>query len=146
MTSSTKMTFREALRRARSIIALIVRVGEGASNSERTAGKSLHGKARADSSTHPNSPYGTRSRVFVYTQPLDAAALHVADMQGCETLAPAKSYSAHHPIQQPHNHYHGRRVDFCEGDEGFVCVGSSGKTAKVSAFTRKATATDTQEG
>ena len=55
-------------------------------------------------------------------------------MQGCETLAPAKSYSAHHPIQQPYNHYHGRRVDFCEGDEGFVCVGSSGKTAKVSAM------------
>ena len=23
-------------------------------------------------------------------------------------------------------------MDFCEGDEGFVCVGSSGKTAKVS--------------
>ena len=25
-------------------------------------------------------------------------------------------------------------MDFCEGDEGFVCVGSSGKTAKVSAM------------
>ena len=25
-------------------------------------------------------------------------------------------------------------MDFCEGDKGFVCVGSSGKTAKVSAM------------
>ena len=43
-------------------------------------------------------------------------------MQGCETLAPAESYSAHHPIQQPYNHYHGRRVDFCEGGEVLVYV------------------------
>ena len=47
---------------------------------------------------------------------------------------PAEPYSAHHSIQQPYGHYYGRLVDFCEGDEGFVCVGSSGKTAKVSAM------------
>ena len=72
--------------------------------------------------------------IIVYTQPLDAASLHVADTQGCETLVPAEPYSAHHSIQQPYDHYHERRGDFCEGDEGFVCVGSSGKTAKVSAM------------
>ena len=44
-----------AYRVARSIIALIMRVGEGASAAERAAGKVLHGKAHADSSTHPNS-------------------------------------------------------------------------------------------
>ena len=47
---------------ARSIIALIMRVGGGASAAERAAGKVLHGKAHADSPTHPNSPYGTRSK------------------------------------------------------------------------------------
>ena len=39
------MTFCKALRRARSIIALIMRVGEGASVAERAAGKVFHDKA-----------------------------------------------------------------------------------------------------
>ena len=64
-----------------------------------------------------------KGRVIVYTQPLDTAALRVADTQGGETLVPAEPCSAHHSIQQPYGHYRRRRVDFCEGDEGFVCVG-----------------------
>ena len=48
-----------AYRVTRSIIALIMRVGEGVLATERAAGKFLYGKAHADSSTHPNSPYGT---------------------------------------------------------------------------------------
>ena len=43
---------------ARSIIALTMRA-EGALAAECVAGKVLHGKAHADSSTHPNSPYET---------------------------------------------------------------------------------------
>ena len=54
--SSTKMAFCKALRGARSIIALVIHVGEGASAVERAAGKFLRGEAHADSSTHPNSP------------------------------------------------------------------------------------------
>ena len=50
---------RGAYRVARSIIALIMRMGEGASDTERIAGMVLHDKAHVDSSTHPNSPYGT---------------------------------------------------------------------------------------
>ena len=49
-----------AYRVTRSIIALIVRVGEGALATERAVGKVLHGKAHTVGSTHPNSPYGTR--------------------------------------------------------------------------------------
>ena len=52
-----------------TIIALIMRVGEGASATERAAGMVLHDKAHADSSTHPNSPYGTRSRVASSSTP-----------------------------------------------------------------------------
>ena len=60
---------------------------------------------------------------------------------------PAEPYSAHHPIQQPYDHYHGRRVDFCEGDEGFVCVSSFRNTAKVSAMPspEKASTIDTKK-
>ena len=43
-----------------SIIALIMRVGEGALAAERAADKVLHGKAYTVGSTHPNSPFGTR--------------------------------------------------------------------------------------
>ena len=42
-----------AYRVTRSIIALIMRVGEGALAAERAAGKVLHGKARTVGSTHP---------------------------------------------------------------------------------------------
>ena len=55
-------TLRGAYRVARSIIALIMRMGEGASDKERIAGMVLHEKVHADSSTHPNSPYGKRSK------------------------------------------------------------------------------------
>ena len=45
-----------AYRVTRSIIALIMHLGEGASAAERAAGKFLRGEAHADSSAHPNSP------------------------------------------------------------------------------------------
>ena len=47
---------------ARSIIALIMRVGGEASIAERAVSKVPHREANADSSTHSNSPYGTRSK------------------------------------------------------------------------------------
>ena len=86
--------------------------------------------------------------IIVYTQPLDTAALHVANTQGCETLVPAEPYSTPHSIQQPYGHYHWRRLDFCEGDGGFVCVWFIWEDCKGECytFTRKASATDTQEG
>ena len=58
-----------AYRVTRSIIALIVRVGEGALATERAVGKVLHGKAHTVGSTHPNSPYGTRSKAASSSTP-----------------------------------------------------------------------------
>ena len=69
MTSLTKLTFCKALQGTCSIIALIMRVGEGVFVAERAAGKLLHDKAHVDSSTHPNSPYGTRSKVAPSSTP-----------------------------------------------------------------------------
>ena len=48
-----------AYRVERSIIALIVRVGGEALVTGRAVSRISHRKAHADSSTHPNSPYGT---------------------------------------------------------------------------------------
>ena len=62
-------TLGSAYRVARSISALIMRMGEGASTTERAAGMVLHDKAHVDSSTHPNSPYGTRSKVAPSSTP-----------------------------------------------------------------------------
>ena len=89
-----------------------------------------------------------KGSIIVYTQPLDAAALHIADTQGCGTLLPAEPYSVPHSIQQPYGHYHWRRLDFCEGDGGFVCVRFIWDDCKGECytFTRKASAIDTQEG
>ena len=58
-----------AYRVTRSIIALILRVGEGALATERAVGKVLHGKAHTVVLTHSNSPYGTRSRVASSSTP-----------------------------------------------------------------------------
>ena len=52
-----------------SIIALIMRVGEGALAAERAAGKVLHGKAHTIGSTRPNSPYGARSKAASLSTP-----------------------------------------------------------------------------
>ena len=52
-----------------STIALVMRVGEGVSATERAADKVLHGKAHADISTQPNSPYGTRSKAVSSSTP-----------------------------------------------------------------------------
>ena len=46
-------TLGSAYRVARSIFALIMRMGEGASTTERAAGMVLHDKAHVDSSTQP---------------------------------------------------------------------------------------------
>ena len=60
----------------------------------------------------------------------------------------AQLYSSHHSIQQLYDHYHGKRVDFCEGGEGVVCVWFiwEDRKGEYCAFTRKASATVTQEG
>ena len=58
-----------AYRVTRSIIALIVRVGEGALATERAVGKVLHGKAHTVGSTHSNSPYGTRPKAASLSTP-----------------------------------------------------------------------------
>ena len=58
-----------AFRATRSIIALNMRAGEGALAAERAAGKVLHGKAHTAGSTHPNTPYETRSRIVPSSTP-----------------------------------------------------------------------------
>ena len=58
-----------AYRVTRSIIALIMRAGEGALAAERAAGKVLQGKARTVGSTHPNSPYGIQSKTASSSTP-----------------------------------------------------------------------------
>ena len=58
-----------AYRMARSTIALVMRVGEGVSAAEHAADKVLHGKAHADISTQPNSPYGTKSKAVSSSTP-----------------------------------------------------------------------------
>ena len=47
---------------ARLIIALIMRVGGGDLTVEHVVGKFSHAKIYTDSSTHPNNPYGSRSK------------------------------------------------------------------------------------
>ena len=60
---------------------------------------------------------------------------------------PAEPYYAYRSIQQPYGHYHWRRLDFCEGDGGFVCVRFIWEDCKGECytFTRKASATDTKK-
>ena len=72
-----------------SIIALIVRVGEGALATERAVGKVLHDKVHTVGLTHPNSPYGTRSKAASLST-RNLSTLRVADTQGSETLDPAE--------------------------------------------------------
>ena len=73
-------------------MALIMCVGEGASVAERAAGKVLHGKAHCKQFDSLKQPvWDTIKRcVIVYMQPLDTAALRVADTPGGETLEPAE--------------------------------------------------------
>ena len=58
-----------AYRATRSIITLNMRAGEGALALEHAAGKVLHGKAHTAGSTHPNIPYGTRSKTASSSTP-----------------------------------------------------------------------------
>ena len=64
-------------------------MGEGALVAEHAAGKILHGKAHTAGSTHPNSPYGTRSKAASLST-RNLSTLRVADTQGSETLDPAE--------------------------------------------------------
>ena len=86
------MTFCEvpkgAYRVTRSIIALIMRIGEGALVTERAACKVLHGKAHCKQFDSLKQPVWDTIKgcVIVYTQPLDTAALRAADTQGGESL------------------------------------------------------------
>ena len=52
-----------------SIIALIMRVGGELLVAGRAVSRISHRKAHADSSTHPNSSYGTRSKVASLSTP-----------------------------------------------------------------------------
>ena len=85
--------------------------------------------------------------ITVYTQSLDVAALRVADTQGSQALSAYRSI-----LQlcrgQHYGHYHGRRVDFCEGGERLVCVWFIWEDCKDECciVTRKYSATATQEG
>ena len=54
---------------AGSIIALVMREGGGTLTAERAVGKVLHGKTHSASSTHPNTPYETRSRIVPSSTP-----------------------------------------------------------------------------
>ena len=58
-----------AYRVTHSIIALIMHVEERALATERAVGKVLHGKAHTVGLTHPNSPYGTRSKAASLSTP-----------------------------------------------------------------------------
>ena len=87
-----------------------------------------------------------KGRVIVDTQLLDTAALRVTDTQGGETLEPAEPWLAYRSTQQPYGHYHGRRVDFCEGGEELVCVWLvwDDYLGECCVFSRNAPATATQ--
>ena len=144
MSSLTVMTFCKALRNlegayrvARTIIALFMRVGEGASVAERAAGKVLHSRAHADCSTHQIARIGHDQRPrHRYTYSLDTAPLRVADKQGGETwclLSPSLP-------REESGLLRGRRgICLCR----FIWEDCKGECY---AFTRKAFATDTQEG
>ena len=62
--------------------------GEGVSAAERAVGKVLHGKAHCKQFDSLKQPVWDTIKdcVIVYTQPLDTAALCVADTQGGESL------------------------------------------------------------
>ena len=59
---------------------------------ERAAGKVLHGKAHCKQFDSLKQPVWDTIKgcIIVYMQPLDTAALCVADTQGDETLEPAE--------------------------------------------------------
>lgn len=55
---------------ARTVIALVMRVGEAASAAERATGKVLRGQSRGSQGpAHPNSPYATRSKTASVSTP-----------------------------------------------------------------------------
>ena len=125
MFSSTKMTFCKALRRAHSIIALIMRVGEAISVAERAVGKVLHGKTHSAGSTHPNTPHETRSRIVPSSTPNLSTLQHSVS----PTSKVAKRWIPPSPnlptvrsnsLAKDSPTTTTTRVDFCEGGKGLV--------------------------
>ena len=129
-----------AYRVTHSIIALIVRVGEGALATERAVGKVLHGKAHTVGSTHPNSPYGTRSKAASSSTP------NLSTLQHSVSLTPkaAKRWSPPSPSlptvrsnspadDSPTTTTAGGEWTSAREVRDLSASGSSGKTAKASA-------------
>ena len=129
-----------AYRVTHSIIALIVRVGEGALATERAVGKVLHGKAHTVGSTHPNSPYGTRSKAASSSTPTLATLQHSVS----PTPKAAKRWSPPSPSlptvrsnspadDSPTTTTAGGEWTSAREVRVLSASGSSGKTAKASA-------------
>ena len=126
-----------AYRVTRSIIALIMRVGEGVLATERAAGKFLYGKAHADSSTHPNSPRGHDRRPCHRLYPTSRYCS--IPYRGGETLEPADPSL---PTVPPSSSAEDSPTATITGGEwtsgrearDSSASGSSGKTPKVSAI------------
>ena len=133
---------------ARSIIALIMRMEEGASDTERVAGMVLHDKIHADSSTHPNSPYGTRSKVASSSSTSNLSSLQ---RFMSPTRKAAKRWCPPSPIlppvrsNSPTTTTTGGEWTSRREARDLYASGSSGKTAKVSAVLPKKLDPDTNE-
>ena len=123
---------------ARSIIALIMRVGGEASIAERAVSKVPHREANADSSTHSNSPYGTRSKAASSSTPNLSTQQHSMS----PTPKAAKRWSPPSPglpTVRPNSSADDSPTTATRGEWTSVretgdlhASGSSGKTAKVS--------------
>ena len=130
------MTFCKTLAGTRSIIALIMRVGEGVLATEHAAGKFLSGKAHADSPTHPNSPHGYDRRPCHRLYPTSRYCS--IPYRGGETLEPADPSlptvpSCSSAEDSPTATTTGGEWTSAREVRDLSASGSSGKTAKVSA-------------
>ena len=116
-----------AYRVACPITTPTMRVGEGALTAERTAGKVLHGKAQADSSTHPDNLYMICSRAASSSTP------NLSTLQRSVSLSPnaAKLWSPSSPslsfertpwLRTALQPLPWEEMGFCYGGEGFVYV------------------------
>ena len=138
-----------AYRMARSTILLVMRVGEGVSSAERAADKVLHGQAHADISTQLDSPYGTRSKAVSSFTP----NLSILQHSVSPTPKAAKHWCPPSPIRPTIDPTALRPLPreesgLLRGRRGVCLCWLIWEDCKGEcyAFTRKATATDTQEG
>ena len=120
---------RGAYRVAHSIIALIMRMEEGASDTERIAGMVLLDKAHVDSSTHPNSPYGTRLKVAPSSTPNPSTL----QQSFSSTSKAVKRWSPPSPSMPTVRSNSPADDSPTTATGGEWTSGSSGKTAKASA-------------